>query len=88
MQYIHSTVFLAQTGLDAALQQGGNILYKIAFLIGVVLIMSGGWAIRRGEADTGKMAIIGGIIIALSGLIMGALFDASGMSGAKINFGQ
>jgi ABC-type transport system involved in cytochrome c biogenesis permease component len=84
---LHQTFILAQS-LDAALQEGGNILYKIAFLVGVVVIMGGGWAIRRGEADTGKMAIIGGAIIALAALIMGALFDAAGMSGAKIDLGN
>lgn len=87
MQLPIETLVLGQS-LDAALQEGGNVLYKIAFLIGVVVIMGGGWAVRKGDADTGKMAIIGGVIIALAGLIMGALFDAAGMSGAAIDMGS
>jgi len=78
---------LAQSGgLDSALNQTGTILYKIAFLVGTVCVMAGGWSIRKGDADSGKMAIIGGAIIALAGLIMEALFQAAGMSSAAIHF--
>jgi hypothetical protein len=84
---LQAALFLAQTGgLDAALDKTGGIIYKIAFLVGCVCIMSGGWSVRKGDTDIGKMSILGGAIIALSGLIMEALFGAAGMQGSAIHF--
>lgn len=76
----------AQADFDQALQRGGNIIMKIAFLVGAITVMAGGWSLRRGESDAAKMSILGGMVIALSFPIMSALFDAAGMSGGKINF--
>jgi len=36
----------------------------IGFIFGTICVVGGGFAIRRGDADTGKLSIIGGLIIA------------------------
>jgi len=70
--------------LDAALTKGSNILLKIAFLVGSIAVMAGGWSLRRGESDAAKMSILGGLVMALAFPIMGALYDAAGLTDGKV----
>jgi hypothetical protein len=72
-----------QSGMSSAL----NIVMLIGFLFGVVCVISGGFAIRRGDADAGKMSIIGGLIIAGAPIIVKALFSAFGNSAATVDMG-
>ena len=39
----------------------------------------GGWQVRTGNADMGKMSIVGGLLLGLAVLIAEALFTAGGM---------
>ena len=61
---------------------------QIGFLIGVVVIAGGGMAIRGGRAEEGKMAIVGGLIIAGAPAILKALYTAFGLSGSSVSVGQ
>ncbi|MGH7991114.1 MAG: hypothetical protein ACREDS_13100 [Limisphaerales bacterium] len=72
-----------QSGLSSAL----NVIMLIGFIFGVVCVIGGGFAIRRGDADTGKMSIIGGLIIAGAPVIVKALFTAFGNSSATVDMG-
>ena len=66
MRYI-----LAVADLKTLLGSGLAVIMAIGFFIGVVLIISGAWAIKQGNADQGKLAIIGGVLIAAAVSIMG-----------------
>ena len=61
---------------------------QIGFLIGVVVIAGGGMAIRGGRAEEGKMAIVGGLIIAGAPAILKALYTAFGLSGSSVSVGH
>jgi len=75
---------LAQTTLKEGAQNALGVVMLIAFIFGVVCIIGGGFAIRRGDADAGKMSIIGGLIIAGSVAIIQALFNVFGLQGASL----
>jgi hypothetical protein len=78
------TPILGQTSTDLQSGMGSalNIVMLIGFIFGVVAVISGGFAIRRGDADVGKMSIIGGLIIAGAPVIVKALFAAFGLEGS------
>jgi hypothetical protein len=79
---------LAQaTDLSSGMSSALNVVMLIGFLFGVVCVISGGFAIRRGDADSGKMSIIGGLIIAGAPIIVKALFTAFGNQGATVDMG-
>lgn len=59
----------------------------IGFLFGTLCVISGGFAIRRGDADSGKMSIIGGLIIAGAPVIVKALFTAFGVGSSAVDVG-
>lgn len=73
------TLLLAAGSLDGALSEGLGIIAKFLFIIAVVVIAHGGWQVRSGNADMGKMSIVGGLLLGLAVLIAEALFKAGGM---------
>ena len=74
-----NTLILAQASLDGALSEGLGIIAKFLYIIAVVVIAHGGWQVRSGNADMGKMSIVGGLLLGLAVLIAEALFNAGGM---------
>ena len=72
-------LILAQATLDGAMSEGLGIIAKFLFIIAVVVIAHGGWQVRSGNADMGKMSIVGGLLLGLAVLIAEALFNAGGM---------
>jgi len=72
-------LLLAAGSLDGALSEGLGIIAKFLFIIAVVVIAHGGWQVRSGNADMGKMSIVGGLLLGLAVLIAEALFNAGGM---------
>ncbi len=81
-----NTPILAAAALDGALSEGLGIIAKFLFIIAVVVIAHGGWQVRSGQADMGKMSIVGGLILGLAVVIAEALFTAGGMP--TISVGQ
>ena len=77
-----STSSLA-SGASSAL----GIVMLIGFLFGTLCVIGGGFAIRRGDADTGKMSIVGGLIIAGAPVIVKALFTAFGIGSSTVDVG-
>ncbi len=77
---------LAQVDLRDPLGEALRIIMMFGFMFGTVTIMSGAMAIRRGDSDTGKLAIIAGIIIAAAPAIMFAFYKIFGLDGAALNF--
>jgi hypothetical protein len=74
-----NTLILAQASLDGALSEGLGIIAKFLYIIAVVVIAHGGWQVRSGNADMGKMSIVGGLLLGLAVVITEALFNAGGM---------
>jgi hypothetical protein len=74
-----NTLILAQASLDGAMSEGLGIIAKFLFIIAVVVIAHGGWQVRSGNADQGKMSIVGGLLLGLAVVIAEALFNAGGM---------
>ena len=72
-------LILAQASLDGAMSEGLGIIAKFLFIIAVVVIAHGGWQVRSGNADMGKMSIVGGLLLGLAVLIAEALFNAGGV---------
>jgi len=77
---------LIATALDSALSEGLGIIAKFLFIIAVIVIAHGGWQVRSGNADMGKMSIVGGLLLGLAVVIADALFSAGGMP--TISVGQ
>lgn len=79
------TLILAQASLDGAMSEGLGIIAKFLFIIAVVVIAHGGWQVRSGNADQGKMSIVGGLLLGLAVVIAEALFNAGGMPTISIS---
>lgn len=82
-----SPLLAQSTDLQSGLSSALNVIMLIGFLFGVICVISGGFAIRRGDADAGKMSIVGGLIIAGAPVIVKALFAAFGNSGSTVDVG-
>ena len=67
------------------MSEGLGIIAKFLFIIAVVVIAHGGWQVRSGNADMGKMSIVGGLLLGLAVLIAEALFNAGGMPTIQIS---
>ncbi|HEX5400418.1 MAG TPA: hypothetical protein VFY06_15325 [Verrucomicrobiae bacterium] len=78
----------SQTSLSGGASSALGIVMLIGFLFGTICIIGGGFAIRRGDADTGKMSIVGGLIIAGAPVIVKALFTAFGIGGSTVDVGS
>lgn len=83
------TPILAQaTGsLASGASSALGIVMLIGFIFGTICVVGGGFAIRRGDADTGKLSIIGGLIIAGAPVIVKALFVAFGIGSSTVDVG-
>jgi hypothetical protein len=77
---------LIAAALDGAMSEGLGIISKFLFIIAVVVIAHGGWQVRSGNADMGKMSIVGGLLLGLAVVIAEALFQAGGLP--TISVGQ
>jgi hypothetical protein len=86
------TPILAQaassTSLSSAASSALGIVMLIGFIFGTICVVSGGFAIRRGDADSGKLSIVGGLIIAGAPVIVKALFTAFGIGSSAIDVGS
>ena len=53
--------------------EGLGIIAKFLYIIAVIVIAHGGWQVRSGNADMGKMSIVGGLLLGLAVVIADAL---------------
>jgi len=77
----------AAGGLAQGASQALGIVMLIGFIFGTICVVGGGFAIRRGDTDAGKLSIIGGLIIAGAPVIVKALFTAFGLGGSTVDVG-
>jgi hypothetical protein len=84
------TPILAQaqgTSLASGVSSALGIVMLIGFIFGTICVISGGFAIRRGDTDSGKLSIVGGLIIAGAPMIVKALFVAFGIGSSTVDVG-
>lgn len=62
-----------------------GIVMLIGFIFGTICVVGGGFAVRRGDTDAGKLSIIGGLIIAGAPAIVKALFSAFGLDSSTVD---
>lgn len=74
--------------LSQGASQALGIVMLIGFIFGTICVVGGGFAIRRGDTDAGKLSIIGGLIIAGAPVIVKALFTAFGLGGSTVDVGS
>jgi hypothetical protein len=81
---------LAQSsgGLAQGASKALGIVMLMGFIFGTVCVIGGGFAIRRGDTDAGKLSIIGGLIIAGAPIIVKALFTAFGLDSSTVDVGS
>ena len=56
-----------------------NFLAMFGFVLGIAAVIAGGFAIRRGDVDQGKISIIGGAIIAAAPAVIFAFYKIFGL---------
>jgi hypothetical protein len=77
----------AAGGLGEGASKAMGIVMLIGFIFGTICVVGGGFAIRRGDTDAGKLSIIGGLIIAGAPVIVRALFTAFGIESSTVDVG-
>ena len=55
------------------------VIMMFGFVLGIAAVIAGGFAIRRGDVDQGKLSIIGGAIIAAAPAVIFAFFKIFGL---------
>src|SRR3984957_19833198 len=68
-----STTF-SSTDLKTGISNSLAVIMMFGFVLGIAAVIYGGFAIRRGDVDQGKMSIIGGLIIAAAPAVVYAFF--------------
>jgi hypothetical protein len=78
----------AAGGLAQGASQAMGVVMLIGFIFGTICVVGGGFAVRRGDTDAGKLSIVGGLIIAGAPVIVKALFTAFGLGGSTVDVGS
>lgn len=75
-----STSF-SSTDLKTGISNSLAVIMMFGFVLGISCVIYGGFAIRRGDVDQGKMSIIGGAIIAAAPAVVYAFYKIFGIDG-------
>ncbi|MHC1767562.1 MAG: hypothetical protein AB9869_25330 [Verrucomicrobiia bacterium] len=67
------------TELKTGISNSLAVIMMFGFVLGISCVIYGGFAIRRGDVDQGKMSIIGGAIIAAAPAVIFAFFKIFGL---------
>ncbi|MCI0536841.1 MAG: TrbC/VirB2 family protein [Verrucomicrobiales bacterium] len=70
---------LNSTGLKTGISNSLAVIMMFGFVLGISAVIYGGFAIRRGDVDQGKMSIIGGAIIAAAPAVVFAFYKIFGI---------
>ena len=71
------------TDLKTGISNSLAVIMMFGFVLGIAAVIAGGFAIRRGDVDQGKMSIIGGAIIAAAPAVIFAFFKIFGLDGSS-----
>src|ERR1043166_5178843 len=67
------------TDLKTGISNTLAVIMMFGFVLGISAVIYGGFAIRRGDVDQGKMSIIGGAIIAAAPAVVFAFYKIFGL---------
>jgi len=67
------------TDLKTGISNSLAVIMMFGFVLGISCVIYGGFAIRRGDVDQGKMSIIGGAIIAAAPAVIFAFYKIFGI---------
>ncbi|HNW06629.1 MAG TPA: TrbC/VirB2 family protein [Verrucomicrobiota bacterium] len=67
------------TELKTGISNSLAVIMMFGFVLGISAVIYGGFAIRRGDVDQGKMSIIGGAIIAAAPAAVFAFYKIFGI---------
>jgi hypothetical protein len=67
------------TDLKTGISNSLAVIMMFGFVLGIASVIYGGFAIRRGDVDQGKMSIIGGAIIASAPAVVFAFYKIFGL---------
>jgi uncharacterized membrane protein YozB (DUF420 family) len=77
--WAQSTTF-SSTDLKTGISNSLAVIMMFGFVLGIAAVIYGGFAIRRGDVDQGKMSIIGGAIIAAAPAVVYAFYSIFGIN--------
>src|SRR5205814_9490163 len=69
----------SSTDLKTGISNSLAVIMLFGFVLGIAAVIAGGFAIRRGDVDQGKLSIIGGAIIAAAPAVIFAFFKIFGL---------
>jgi hypothetical protein len=69
----------SSTDLRTGISNSLAVIMMFGFMLGISCVIYGGFAIRRGDVDQGKMSIIGGAIIAAAPAVIFAFYKIFGL---------
>jgi len=79
----------SSTELKTGISNTLAVIMMFGFVLGIASVIYGGFAIRRGDVDQGKMSIIGGAIIAAAPALIFAFFKIFGIdSNSSVGIGN
>ena len=67
------------THLKTGISNTLAVIMMFGFVLGIAAVIAGGFAIRRGDVDQGKISIIGGAIIAAAPAVIFAFYKIFGI---------
>src|SRR5213083_1885083 len=67
------------TDLKTGISNSLAVIMMFGFVLGIAAVIYGGFAIRRGDVDQGKLSIIGGAIIAAAPAVVFAFYKIFGL---------
>lgn len=76
--FAQSTTFNS-TDLKTGISNSLAVIMMFGFVLGISSVIYGGFAIRRGDVDQGKMSILGGAIIAAAPAAVYAFYKIFGL---------
>jgi len=71
------------TDLKTGISNSLAVIMLFGFVLGISSVIYGGFAIRRGDVDQGKMSIIGGAIIASAPAVAFAFYKIFGLDASS-----
>jgi len=71
------------TDLKTGISNSLAVIMMFGFVLGISSVIYGGFAIRRGDVDQGKMSIIGGAIIAAAPAVVFAFYKIFGLDASS-----
>ena len=77
-----STSF-SSTTLQTGISNSLAVIMMFGFVLGIFSVIYGGFAIRRGDVDQGKMSILGGAIIAAAPAVIYAFYKIFGLDSSS-----